>query len=38
MEHNKVCDIFGVFDKNKDGYIDREEFVFCWNHWIKIVS
>lgn len=29
--------MFTVFDKNHDGYIDREEFKFCWNNWIKIV-
>lgn len=27
-----------VFDKNEDGFIDRDEFIFCWNHWIKVVS
>lgn len=37
LEQSKVRDIFSVFDKNKDGFIDRDEFVFCWNHWIKIV-
>uniref|UniRef100_A0A1A9VDG0 EF-hand domain-containing protein n=1 Tax=Glossina austeni TaxID=7395 RepID=A0A1A9VDG0_GLOAU len=27
--------IFSVFDTNDDGYIDRDEFKFCWNQWIK---
>ncbi|EDW38557.1 GL12667 [Drosophila persimilis] len=27
--------IFAVFDTNADGHIDREEFKFCWNQWIK---
>jgi len=30
--------MFEVFDKNGDSYIDREEFQFCWNNWIKTVS
>lgn len=30
--------IFAVFDTNGDGFIDREEFKFCWNQWIKTVS
>ncbi|CAO1390218.1 unnamed protein product [Diamesa hyperborea] len=29
--------MFAVFDKNQDGYIDRDEFTFCWNSWIKII-
>ncbi|XP_059489336.1 nicotinamidase [Neocloeon triangulifer] len=28
-------EMFGIFDQNKDGYIDRNEFKFCWNKWIK---
>lgn len=30
--------MFEAFDTNNDGYIDREEFKFCWNNWIKTVS
>lgn len=30
--------MFAVFDKNEDGYIDRDEFQFCWNNWIKTVN
>lgn len=33
----KVEQMFCVFDKNCDGFIDREEFQFCWNYWIKTV-
>ncbi|XP_070498924.1 nicotinamidase isoform X1 [Chironomus tepperi] len=29
--------MFAVFDKNQDGYIDRDEFTFCWNNWIKTI-
>lgn len=35
LEPKKLQDIVSVFDRNKDGLIDREEFVFCWNSWIK---
>lgn len=38
LEEDKLRQIFEVFDKNRDGFIDKGEFVFCWNHWIKIVS
>lgn len=34
---DQLEEMFVVFDKNHDGYIDREEFKFCWNNWIKIV-
>ncbi|XP_069687777.1 nicotinamidase [Periplaneta americana] len=35
MELKKLQDVFSVFDRDKDDLIDREEFVFCWNNWIK---
>lgn len=34
---DRVQQMFVVFDKNLDGFIDREEFQFCWNYWIKTV-
>lgn len=37
LEEQKLEQIFDVFDKNSDGYVDRDEFIFCWNHWIKVV-
>lgn len=37
-EQRQIHEMFAVFDKNVDGYIDREEFKFCWNYWIKTVS
>ncbi|XP_077300324.1 nicotinamide amidase [Arctopsyche grandis] len=37
LDEDKARHIFAVFDKNGDGYIDRDEFVFCWNHWIKVI-
>ena len=38
MEEDKLKQTFSVFDQNGDEFIDKDEFVFCWNHWIKIVN
>ena len=38
LSEERARHIFQVFDKNGDGFIDKEEFTFCWNHWIKVVS
>lgn len=38
LSEERAHHIFQVFDKNGDGFIDKEEFTFCWNHWIKVVS
>lgn len=38
VPQERLEQMFSVFDKNGDGFIDREEFQFCWNHWIKTVS
>lgn len=35
---DQLKQMFSVFDKNQDGFIDRDEFQFCWNQWIKTVS
>lgn len=35
---DQIDNMFSVFDKNQDGFIDRDEFSFCWHHWIKTVS
>lgn len=29
--------MFAVFDRNADGFVDRSEFQFCWNNWIKLI-
>lgn len=38
VPQERLEEMFTVFDKNHDGYIDREEFKFCWNNWIKMVG
>ncbi|KAM7364180.1 nicotinamide amidase isoform 1-T2 [Cochliomyia hominivorax] len=37
VPEDRLEQIFSVFDTNEDGYIDREEFKFCWNQWIKTI-
>ncbi|XP_967306.3 nicotinamidase isoform X1 [Tribolium castaneum] len=37
IERHTLETIFNVFDKNQDGSIDRDEFVTCWNLWIKTI-
>ncbi|CAK1545379.1 unnamed protein product [Leptosia nina] len=37
LSEERARHIFRVFDKNDDGFIDKEEFTFCWNHWIKVI-
>ncbi|KAL5274962.1 KIAA0368 family protein [Megaselia abdita] len=34
---DRLHHMFEVFDINTDGFIDRDEFKFCWNNWIKII-
>ncbi|ENN80273.1 hypothetical protein D910_12096, partial [Dendroctonus ponderosae] len=37
LEDQQLKDTFNVFDLNGDSHIDKEEFAFCWNHWIKVI-
>ncbi|KAI5745976.1 hypothetical protein M8J76_015973 [Diaphorina citri] len=37
LKDNELEETFAVFDLNQDGLIDREEFAFCWNRWIKVI-
>ncbi|XP_022202218.1 nicotinamidase [Nilaparvata lugens] len=37
LEKDQLDEVFNIFDANKDDLLDREEFVFCWNHWIKTI-
>ncbi|CAG0891399.1 unnamed protein product [Darwinula stevensoni] len=33
----QLVEIFTLFDTNKDGYIDSQEFVSCWEKWIRVI-
>ncbi|KAK9869708.1 hypothetical protein WA026_003447 [Henosepilachna vigintioctopunctata] len=37
INKKQLEDIFSIFDDNNDGLIDRQEFVSCWNDWIKTI-
>ncbi|XP_069996331.1 uncharacterized protein Naam [Penaeus vannamei] len=37
VESSMLNTIFTIFDTNKDHVIDKEEFRFCWQKWIKAV-
>ncbi|XP_048518710.1 nicotinamidase [Dendroctonus ponderosae] len=37
VKESWLKEIFEIFDRNLDGNIDREEFAFCWNNWIKTI-
>lgn len=37
VQPDQLQQMFAVFDKNADGHIDRAEFQFCWNNWIKVI-
>uniref|UniRef100_A0A1B6M159 nicotinamidase n=1 Tax=Graphocephala atropunctata TaxID=36148 RepID=A0A1B6M159_9HEMI len=37
LEPEQLQEVFDIFDQNKDGLLDREEFVYCWNNWIKTI-
>ncbi|XP_067124385.1 nicotinamidase isoform X1 [Centruroides vittatus] len=32
-----LADMFYIFDANKDGRIDKEEFKYAWKNWIKVI-
>lgn len=38
LEERRLKEVFETFDVNDDGFIDKDEFTFCWNHWIKTVG
>lgn len=37
LPENQLQEVFSIFDLNKDNLISREEFIYCWNNWIKTI-
>ncbi|XP_023021860.1 nicotinamidase [Leptinotarsa decemlineata] len=37
LKDYELRDIFTIFDSNHDDFIDRDEFTYCWNNWIKVI-
>jgi exosome complex component RRP4 len=35
MDSQRISDIFLIFNTSGDGSMSMQEFVFCWNCWIK---
>ena len=38
MDTSLVNDLFMIFNVSGDGSMSKQEFVFCWNGWIKKVE
>ena len=38
MDSQQISDLFMIFNVSGDGSMSKQEFVFCWNGWIKKVS
>ena len=38
MDSQLVSDLFMIFNVSGDGSMSKQEFVYCWNGWIKKVS
>ncbi|XP_067215393.1 uncharacterized protein Naam [Linepithema humile] len=38
FEEDQLREVYSIFDLKHDGTIDKEEFEFCWNRWIKICT
>lgn len=37
MNETMLTELFAIFDTNGDGQIDKKEFTYCWNNWIKTI-
>lgn len=35
MDSQQISDLFMIFNVSGDGSMSKQEFVFCWNGWIK---
>lgn len=35
MDNQMISDLFMIFNVSGDGSMSKQEFVFCWNGWIK---
>jgi len=35
IDDHMCNEIFNIFNKSGDGSLSKEEFVYCWNNWIK---
>ena len=38
MDTQLISDLFMIFNVSGDGSMSKQEFVFCWNGWIKKVN
>ena len=37
MDTQQISDLFMIFNVSGDGSMSKQEFVYCWNGWIKKV-
>lgn len=37
MPEQKLREIFDIFDRDRDDYINSTDFASCWTHWIKVL-
>ena len=37
MDTQWISDLFMIFNVSGDGSMSKQEFVYCWNGWIKKV-
>ena len=38
MDSQQISDLFMIFNVSGDGSMSKQEFVYCWNGWIKKVT
>lgn len=37
LSQKNLTEVFNIFDKNQDGFIDNKEFEKCWSEWIRVI-